>query len=286
MLFSYIKKKQIEVLEVFMKKMYLSFAFFILAAFTFGCTTGANSSANSSKQNSTNSAVNQNVSTVNSNDNTNVNQNNSVSSDQNAPPAEVENYSDANAALEAGKKFFDNNEEEKAIQAFEQATKLDPNLGEAFFRLGISYEIREKTDETPAPVVKTSKNKKAVLPDKPSDKAYKSAIKAYESFLKKNPKDAGAHFNLGLAYEKIDEDQKSEKSLQQAVKLQPQDSEYKLELGQILIKLAKYEEASSVLKKALQIDPDNLRIEDALGKSEAGRKRVEAGKPKEKPPVK
>jgi tetratricopeptide (TPR) repeat protein len=255
-----------------MKKVFIAFALCVVAAVSYGCAANANSSADTT--NSANSAnSNANVAVVNVAETPNA--------DVPQPlPDEVPVFTDAKEALDAGKKYFENNRDEQALNAFEQAVKLDPNLGEAHFHLGVAYEFKEENivNPTPEPTVagKSAKNKKPV--EKPSEKEFKAAIKAYESYLKKNPKDAAANYYLGLSYEKIFEDEKSRKALQEAVKLEPEDSQYQYEYGQILIKLAQYDEAVAALKKSLQLDPENTRAEDALDKATAGKKRVDVAK--------
>jgi tetratricopeptide (TPR) repeat protein len=208
-------------------------------------------------------------------------------------PEVVPAFTNADEALAAGKKYLDENKTEAAIEALQQATKLNADLAEAHFQLGIAYALKESEDEalqkvddapTPAKTPKAS-NKKikegqaVILTD--SDKAFQNAAKAYEKITKKDPKNADAFFNLGRAYNKIQMDRESEKALRQAVKLNAEDSEYQTELGAILIKLAQYDEAVKVLKKAQELDENNLRAADLLEKAQAGQKRTNFGiKPK------
>lgn len=253
-----------------MKKVFIALAVFIFAAGSFGCATNANTSANTANLNSSDSNANSTIAAVET-----PNANSKFELAQDVPA-----FTNASDALEAGKKYFENNLDEQAVNAFEQAIKLDPNLGEAHFHLGVVYELKEKNEvnPTPEPTVsgKAAKNKKPA--EKPSEKEFRAAIKAYESFLKKNPKDAAAHYYLGLSYEKIFEDEKAQKALQEAVELQPEDSQYQYEYGQVLIKLAQYDQAVRALKKSLELDPENTRAEEALDRAEAGKKRVDAAK--------
>ena len=195
-------------------------------------------------------------------------------------------FTDANEALAEGDKLFDVSDNEKAIEAYRQAVKLNPDLAEAYFKLGIAYSLFENeqkdagvpTEEEPTP---TKKGKKDVQKLTASDKAFENAVKAYKKILAKNPKDEVAQFNLGRAYNKLNQDPDAQKALSQAVKLKPDDALYQTELGAILIKLAQYQEAVAALKKALAIDDSNLLAQELLEKAEAGRKRIDFGnKPK------
>lgn len=202
-------------------------------------------------------------------------------------------FTNADEALAEGVKLLDANATIKAIEALRQAVKLDPDSGEAHFRLGIAYAQIEKaakdkemtsTEPTPTPApAKTQKNKKGkkdeFVPTADSEKSFAEAVKAYKKHLVKNPKDDVAHFNLGRSYNKLNNDEEAEKSLREAVKLKPEDTEYQTELGAILIKLAHYDEAVKALKKALEIDESNLQAAELLEKADAGKKRLDFGIP-------
>ena len=195
-------------------------------------------------------------------------------------------FTDANEALAEGDKLFDTSDNEKAIEAYRQAIKLNPDFADAHFKLGMAYSLLENeqkdqgvlTEDEPTPA---KKGKKDVPKLSDSDKAFENAVKAYKKILAKNPKDDAAQFNLGRAYNKLNQDTDAQKALTQAVKLKPEDGQYQTELGAILIKLAQYQEAVAALKKAVAIDADNLQAQDLLEKAQAGRKRIDFGiKPK------
>ncbi|MEO8647952.1 MAG: tetratricopeptide repeat protein, partial [Acidobacteriota bacterium] len=185
-------------------------------------------------------------------------------------------------------KLLDTGETEKAIEALNQAIALDPELAEAYFKLGIAYALIEKRDETlevaDAVATPAPQGKKTTEIKTRSEEAFEKAVDAYKKLIDKNAEDHSAFFNLGRAYNKLNEDEDAAKALKQAVKLSPDDTEYQTELGAILIKLAKYQEAIPPLKKALEIDPDNSRAQELLDDAEAGRRRVDfvVKKPDEK----
>lgn len=185
-------------------------------------------------------------------------------------------YEDANVALADGSRFLDEGDTDRAIDALTQAVKLNPDLAEAWFKLGIAYALVEKREETMemANVGQDEPANKSSRVKTNSEKAFEKAVAAYKKIIDANDEDDVAHFNLGRAYNKLNEDEDAAKALKQAVKLKPDDTEYQTELGAILIKLAQYHEAIAPLKKALELDPENIRAQELLEDAEAGRKRV------------
>ena len=181
-------------------------------------------------------------------------------------------YADADQALADGTRFLDEGEIDKAIDALDQAVKLNPDLAEAWFKLGIAYGLAEKRDETIATDGIPSDETKKSRPN--SEKAFEKAVTAYKKIVDANPDDDFAYYNLGRAYNKLNKDEDAARALKQAVKIKPDDAEYQTELGSILIKLAEYQEAIAPLKKALELDPENIRGQELFEDAEAGRKRV------------
>jgi tetratricopeptide (TPR) repeat protein len=198
-----------------------------------------------------------------------------------APP---ETLTDASAALAEGNRLLDLNQTEQAIEAFKQAIALDPDLAEAYFKLGIAYSLIEQAQrgalttgsESPLPGESGNSNRRRGEEPKPESVQYfEKAVDAYKRLIKKDPEDHAAYFNMGLALNKLNEDEDAEEALEKAVELNPDDSQYLTELGAIRIKLAQYREAIEPLKKALELDPENPEAIELLEDAEAGRKRVE-----------
>ena len=199
----------------------------------------------------------------------------------NSAQTQTVQYPDANTALSEGNRLLDANLTEQAVDAYKQAIAFNPELGEAYFKLGIAYsliEAEQKGKLSADPQLPGEQTKKEAKPE--SQKAFEHAIEAYKKWLEANPNDDAAQFNLGRSYNKLNQDENAEKALRQAVKLKPDDSEYLTELGSILIKLAKYREAIDPLKKALDLDPDNSEAQDLLDDAEAGRARIDYVPPK------
>jgi tetratricopeptide (TPR) repeat protein len=201
-----------------------------------------------------------------------------------APATQSTGFPDARSALNEGNRLLETGETDRAIEVLQEAVRLDPELAEAYFQLGIAYALVEKRDaakvETEVTPTPDPKQKKPREYKTNSEKAFEKAVTAYKKMLAANPDDDSAHYNLGRAYNKLNEDEDAAKSLKQAVKLKPDDTEYETELGAILIKLAQYHEAIAPLKKAIELDPDNIRAQELLDDAEAGRKRVDYATPK------
>ncbi len=271
-----------------MKKFILIAICSALPIISAGCSGDANNSQNQSDvKNETNQVNSNKVAAANS-----VNAaNNTNAANAKAQSTPLPEFKTAEEAIAEGVKLLDLNDNEKAIESFKQAVKLNPDSGEAYFRLGIAYAQVEKSEKeknlmkvdtapTPKPGrSKQSKNAKYVPPPPTtnSEKAFAESVKAYKKFLIKNPKDDAAYFNLGRAYNKLNNDPEAQKALLQAVKLKPGDSDYQTELGAIYVKLAKYDEAVRALKKALEIDSSNLQADELLDKAQSGKKRVDFG---------
>lgn len=260
-----------------MKKFFVILSSLTVSFSIAGCTAADSNSNNSSQTNVNSPSSNSPVNSANTNAET-----------AGTSETPLPTFTDAETALNEGKKLLDANQTEKAAEALKQAVKLNPDLGEAHFQLGVAYALIEKAteslpaaeEETPTPTP-TKKGKKEEVVLSKSDKSFDNAAKAYEKALKKNPKDDLSLYNLGRSYNKLNKDKEAEKALRQAVKLKPEDSEYKTEFGAILIKLAQYDEAVTVLKKSLEIDAENSHTQDLLEKAEAGQKRINFGvKPK------
>ena len=195
------------------------------------------------------------------------------------PALSAAEFTDANAALAEGIKLLDFGDTDRAIEVLNRAVELNPDLADAYFQLGIAYALIETRNAavieeqvTPTPLPGEKKQRVATTN---SEKAFEKAVAAYKKQIDANGKDDVAYFNLGRAYNKLNEDEDAAKALKEAVQLKPDDTEYQTELGSILVKLAQYREAISPLRKAIELDPENSRAIDLLEDAEAGRKRID-----------
>jgi tetratricopeptide (TPR) repeat protein len=166
--------------------------------------------------------------------------------------------SQARVYLDQGKELYRTDQDEKAAEAFKQAIKLDPELAESHFRLGLAYD--------------------AVGNEKEAEDEYKKAIEKYKKYLEANNKDAEAHYNMGQAYAGLHLYSEAVREYRQATHLKNDDADMYYELGTALMKLAQYDEAAAAFSKSLEIDPENYRAEDALAEAREGVQRIKAGK--------
>jgi tetratricopeptide (TPR) repeat protein len=169
-----------------------------------------------------------------------------------------ENRTQARALLDEGKELYRTDQDEKAVETFAQAIKLDPELAEAHFRLGLAYDAVGKEQE--------------------AEGAYKKAIEVYKKHPDETAKDAETHYNMGQAYAGLHLYTEAVREYRQATKLKDDDADIFYDLGTALTKLAQYDEAVSAFSKSLEIDPENYRAEDGLEEAREGVQRIRAGK--------
>src|SRR5664279_5312345 len=126
-------------------------------------------------------------------------------------PDPFANITDANAALAEGNRLLDENQTEMAIAADRLAVRLNPDLPDAYFQLGIAYSLfemqRERTGEISTEPAANSKDGR-VKPN--SEIAFEKAVDAYKRWIAANPKDDAAQFNLGRTYAKLMRDEEAE----------------------------------------------------------------------------
>jgi len=166
----------------------------------------------------------------------------------------------ARAELEKGKELYRNDQDAEAVLAFLEAIRLDPDLAEAHFRLGLGYESLGKRDEAEA--------------------EYKKAVEAYKKYFEgnQNENDAEAHYALGQTYANLGQFSEAIRHYKEATKLKEDDPDMFYDLGVAYTKLAQYDAAAAAFSKSLEIDPDYYRAQDGLDEAKEGVKRIRAGR--------
>jgi Tfp pilus assembly protein PilF len=173
---------------------------------------------------------------------------------------QLDSSSKARSYLDRGKELYRNDEDDKALEAFQEAVKLDPESAEAHFRIGLAYNALNREHE--------------------AEEAFKKAVEAYKVYFSapENEQDFEAHYNLAQAYAGLHLYSEAVKEYRKALKLKEDDADVFYDLGLALTRLAQYDEAAVAFEKSLEIDPANYRAEDALEEAREGVKRIKAGK--------
>ena len=185
------------------------------------------------------------------------------STNNSAGTAEVSNglagdRTQAKALLEKGKELYRGDQDTEAVAAFQQAVKLDPDLAEAHFHLGLGYEALDKREDAEA--------------------QYKKAVDAYKKHLHAHEDDAEARYNLGQTYANLGNYSEAIREYRLATKLKTDDPDIYYDLGVAHTKLAQYDQAAAAFSKSLEIDPEYHRAQDGLDEAREGVKRIRAGK--------
>ena len=170
----------------------------------------------------------------------------------------AEDRTRARDQLEKGKEFYRNDQDAEAVLAFQEAVRLDPELAEAHFRLGLGYESLGKREE--------------------AESEYKKAVAAYKKYLADNRQDPEAHYNLGQTYAGLGQYSEAIREYREATKLKEDDPDIHYDLGIAYTKLAQYDAAAAAFSKSLEIDPDYYRAQDGLDEANEGIKRIRAGR--------
>ncbi|HEX6718155.1 MAG TPA: tetratricopeptide repeat protein [Pyrinomonadaceae bacterium] len=165
----------------------------------------------------------------------------------------------AREQLDKGKELYRNDQDAEAVLAFMEAVRLDPNLAEAHFRLGLGYESLGKREE--------------------AETEYKKAVEAYKKYFEQNhDDDAEAHYALGQTYANLGQFSEAVREYREATKLKDDDPDMFYDLGVAYTKLAQYDAAAAAFSKSLEIDPDYYRAQDGLDDAKEGIKRIRAGR--------
>lgn len=175
-------------------------------------------------------------------------------------------YADAVKAFQQSNKFKQNfgayfglaeasselDKDAEALAAYQQAIKLNPNLEEAHYNLGVlQYE----------------------------QKQYDAALKSLKQAGAIGKPGADEYFYLGATYRKLNRLPEAETNLREALKFNRYNGEAYLELGSLRYNNEKYDEALIEYRKAAEAMPNNptawMYIGDTLGRLGRGSERLE-----------
>jgi tetratricopeptide (TPR) repeat protein len=156
------------------------------------------------------------------------------------------NFDAAMVWVNKGNALFNQDKFEKAIEAYDEAIKLDPENAPAWLAKGLALGELER---------------------------YYEAIEAYDEVLKLDPENAPAWNNKGVIFGEQDKDNEAIEAYDKAIKLDPNDALYWTNLGQVLNRQGKYTKAIEAFNKAIRLDPEDANAWSGKGYalSELGR---------------
>ncbi|MBA7497843.1 Cell division coordinator CpoB [subsurface metagenome] len=126
----------------------------------------------------------------------------------------------------------------KAIEAYKQAIRIDPDDAPTYYNLGLAYDQLG---------------------------LYKDAIEANKQAIRIDPDYANAYYNLGIAYKKHGLYKDAIEAFKQAIHINPDDAFLAhMNLGLTYNSLGLYKDAIEACKQAIHIGPDDVMAHYAL----------------------
>ena len=160
------------------------------------------------------------------------------------------------------------------VELYKLALRVDPDDADAHFGLG-DANLHFKDRGSALEEYKKLKELDSELADKLFDLIYKEEeelegedsdkIEAYKQALRIDPDDAGAHCNLGYAYDELGKYKEAIESYKQAIRIDPDYADAHDSLGYAYLNLGKFQEAIESCKQAISIDPDFVYAHSNLG---------------------
>ena len=145
---------------------------------------------------------------------------------------------EASQLIDEGNALEDAGQLEEAMQRYEAALLLAPNLARAHLNRGNILSARGDMQ---------------------------GALTAYSTAIKCNPDYAGAHYNLGNASVRLGHLEAAVDAYQNAIRLQPDYADAEVALGGVLEDMGRYDDAVASYHRALQIKPDYAEAHNNLG---------------------
>ncbi|GEM_PF-5136293 len=141
--------------------------------------------------------------------------------------------------LRNGLKYYRNGLYDKALDEFQAAIKLNPELSTGYYNVGVVFYLKGD---------------------------YKSARDNFLKAVELDDKSADSYFNLGLAYYQLGDYKESASQLRKAIKLNSNDAESYLNLALSYKKLGKIKEANKAYESYITLQSDLADRSDRLAK--------------------
>jgi type IV pilus biogenesis/stability protein PilW len=98
---------------------------------------------------------------------------------------------------------------------------------------------------------------------------YKEALAKFQEALKIVPEDEDLHYNLGIAYSRLNDKTNAQKHYEEALRIFPDYAEVHNNLGNLLMSNGKFAEAIEHFEKAIELQPDSPSAHNNLGTAKA-----------------
>lgn len=156
------------------------------------------------------------------------------------------NFDAAMVWVNKGNALYNQGKYEDAVEAYDEAIKLDTENTPAWLAKGLALDELER---------------------------YYEAIEAYDEVIKLDPEIAAAWNDKGVALGKLDKDDEEIAAYEKAIKLDPNTALYWTNKGMVLNGQGKYTKAIEAFNRAIRLDPNDARAWSGKGDalSELGR---------------
>ncbi len=138
----------------------------------------------------------------------------------------------------AGELFAKKGAYQEAVNAYQEAIKIDPLHKKSYLYFGALLKHLKK---------------------------YEDAVQLYNIALRHFPDDDNFHNLVGIVFEMMGRDNKAIEAYKNAIRVNPKSSKSINNLGVMLYKQKRYEESAKIFQIALDVDPDYTEVYSNLG---------------------
>lgn len=122
-------------------------------------------------------------------------------------------------------------DEVKALESYQRAVEINPNLSDAYVGLAATYWVSGKIDD---------------------------AIKYFKKAIEINPKDVAAYFNLGILYENIEQIDEAIALYEKTIEIDPNFTDVYVTLGDLYSEKGEKDKAIKTYERVIELDPEGV----------------------------
>ncbi|MBI4773958.1 MAG: tetratricopeptide repeat protein [Deltaproteobacteria bacterium] len=167
--------------------------------------------------------------------------------------------------------YVEKKELKKAVQMYEQASKLDPEDPNVFFNLGELYHRMGETDASinaleKANSLRADDRETIILLVSSYEKKgdYRGLVPHLEKLIQETPEDIDLMLKLASAHEKLGDTTGALSAYEVIAKLAPENPEVLYNLGRLYFMRRNYRKSEEALMRALALDPDHPKANSYL----------------------